>query len=654
VKLLEELNSAQQEAVRWTEGPILIVAGPGSGKTRCLTHKAAYLTKENLATPDEILLCTFTNKAGNEMKERLKKLLSQQPSIPWIGTFHAICARILRYDGKEIGISPNFTIYDDDDSKKIIKKLLAELRIPEKDARPGAVLGTIEGAKHELVSATDFQNFAHGYFQERVAKIYPKYQKTLAKNDALDFGDLISKTVKLFEQRPEILRRWQERFRYILVDEYQDTNRAQYTLVKALAKKHRNLCVVGDVSQAIYGWRGADFRNILNFQKDWPEAKVFRLEQNYRSTRKIIAAAKEVIEHNHTHIALSLWTKNSPGKKINVYQAANERDEAAYIVGKIKEGRSLNSYAILYRTNSQSRVLEEALIREGIPYQLVGGVRFYERREVKDILSYLRIIANPHDRLSLERIINTPPRRVGKKAQAGFRDRGWQVKDVATVFEFPLERLITQRDALPPLAIMDEILEKTGYLQWLDNRAEENLDRVENVKELRSVAAEFTTLKDFLQNVALVQNGHTPQGTTGKRQSAANKPAVTLITLHAAKGLEFPVVFIAGMEEGLFPHSRSMMDIHELEEERRLCYVGMTRAQKELYLTYAQKRLLFGDRSWREPSRFLAEIPEELLEITTSWRIFPKSTPLSDPLNGSYTNRKAPPEEDIFLRDELW
>ncbi len=650
MKLPKELNSAQQEAVCCTEGPILIIAGPGSGKTRCLVHKISYLIEEKGITPDCILGVTFTNKAASEMKERVEKL----STTPWIGTFHAICARILRYDGKEIGVPSNFTIYDDGDSKKIIKKLLAELRIPEKDARPGAVLGTIGGAKHELVDATSFQNFAHGYFQERVAKIYPKYQKTLTENDALDFGDLIFKTVKLFERRPEILKKWQDRFRYILVDEYQDTNRAQYTLVKTLASKYKNLCVVGDVSQAIYGWRGADFRNILNFQEDWPGTKVFHLEQNYRSTQKIIAAAKKVIEHNRTHIALNLWTKNSPGKKIKVYQAANEKDEAAYIVERVKGGTALSSYAVLYRTNAQSRVLEEALIREGIPYQLVGGVKFYERREVKDILSYLRIIANPHDRLSLERIINVPPRRVGKKAQASLRDRGWQVEDAAAVFEFSLEKLTAQRSTLPPLAMMDEILKKTGYLQWLGDRSEENIDRVENVKELRSVAAEFTTLKDFLQSVALVQNGYTPQGVVGGGRGAANGPAVTLITLHAAKGLEFPVVFITGMEEGLFPHAHSMMDTHGLEEERRLCYVGMTRAQKELHLTYAQKRLLFGDRSWREPSRFLAEMPEDLLEVTTSWRIFPKSTPLSDPPNGSYTSQKLPPEEDIFLRDELW
>ena len=644
-QILQDLNPAQREAVRATEGPILIVAGPGSGKTRCLTHKAAYLIRKGLAASDEILLVTFTNKAANEMKERVRKLLTEGPPIPqsqalgtssepdsspwrdavpkWIGTFHAICARILRIDGKEIGLPQNFVIYDESDSKKLIKKLLGKLRLPEREIHPGPVLGTIEGAKHELIDASSYPNYARGYFQEQVAKIYPEYQRTLAENQALDFGDLIFKAVRLFETRPKILEKWRNRFRYILVDEYQDTNRAQYVFVRMLAQKHRNLCVVGDVSQAIYGWRGADFRNILNFQKDWPEAKIFRLEQNYRSTKEIITAAKEVIEHNRTHIPLNLWTENSSGERIKIYEALNEKDEAQYTARKILNTKYQipdTNFAVLYRTNAQSRIFEETFIREGIPYQLVGGVKFYERREIKDILSYLRIIENPHDRLSLERIINVPPRGVGKKTQERLEARGWNLEDVDQVLEFPLEELRAQKENMTPLKIMDTILDQTGYLRWLDDGSEENLSRIENIEELRSVASQFESLKDFLENVALVENARNcrgpgqlffPQNTP---HATHHTPRVTLMTLHAAKGLEFPVVFILGLEEGLMPHSRSMTNSLELEEERRLCYVGMTRAQRELHLTYAQKRLYFGGNHCNKPSRFLTEIPEELIE----------------------------------------
>jgi len=687
--ILQDLNPAQQNAVQATDGPILIVAGPGSGKTRCLTHKAAYLIKREFAKSDEVLLVTFTNKAANEMKKRVHELLQKHtpkdvPPFPWAGTFHSTCARILRIDGQEIGIPQNFVIYDNGDSKSLIKKLLKKLRIPERDARPGPVLGTISSAKHELIDADEYQNHAYGFFQERVARVYPEYQKTLAENHALDFSDLIFKTVRLLELRPQILEKWQNRFHYILVDEYQDTNHAQYIFVKMLAQKHHNLCVVGDISQAIYSWRGADFRNILNFEKDWPGAQIFRLEQNYRSTQKIVTAAKEVIEHNRTHIALNLRTKNEPGAQIKIYEALNEKDEARYVARRIRnlkleqelcprnrtscsrailsrpEGsnpktasptgqvrccsysvstnhcatpteirNSSSSFAVLYRTNAQSRIFEETFIREGIPYQLIGGTKFYERREIKDILSYLRIIENPYDRLSLERIINVPPRKIGKKSQEKLELRGWQLKDAAKIFEFPLQELINQKKVQPPLEIMDEILDKTGYLRWLDDKSEENLARIENIKELRSVASQFSNLKDFLENVALVQNGCMPTekgqalkalGLSSKTpQSLAlepgpGKPTVTLMTIHAAKGLEFPVVFIVGMEEGLFPHSRAIMSNAELEEERRLCYVGITRAQKELHLTRARRRLYFGGNQRNEPSRFLGEIPEELIE----------------------------------------
>ena len=660
-EILQDLNDAQQEAVREADGPILIVAGPGSGKTRCLTHKVAYLIKEEKVPPEHILAVTFTNKASNEMKERVGKLLAtSDQQLPWIGTFHATCARILRIDGKEIGIPQNFVIYDEGDSKKLIKKVLEKLRILERDARPGPVLGTIEGAKHELIDAADYQNYAYGYFQEQVARIYPQYQKTLAENHALDFGDLIFKTVGLFELRPKVLEKWQDRFRYVLVDEYQDTNKAQYILIKLFAQRHHNICVVGDISQAIYGWRGADFRNILNFEKDWPEVKIFHLDQNYRSTKKIIRAAKGVIEHNRTHVALNLWTENTPGEKVKVYEAGDERDEAEYVARRIRAQtwrESLNSkepagrigfpesdseevprarlfssvdsspspgnFAVLYRTNAQSRAFEETFIREGISYQLVGGVKFYERREIKDILSYLRVIEDPSDRLSLERIINVPPRGVGKKTQEKLETQGWELGDVDRVLEFSLTGLLAQKERLSPLKIMDIVLDRTGYLRWLDDGSEENLSRIENIKELHSVASQFETLKDFLENVALVENARNSRGLDQlylpqnlQQLSVDRRPSsvVTLMTLHAAKGLEFPVVFIVGLEEGLLPHSRSLMDVYELEEERRLFYVGMTRAQEELHLTYTRERLYFGGDRVNQPSRFLAEIPEELLD----------------------------------------
>lgn len=633
-KILQDLNDAQKQAVQETEGPILIVAGPGSGKTRCLTHRIAYLIKEKNVPPENILAATFTNKASNEMKERAGKLLAtSDQQLPWIGTFHATCARILRIDGKEIGIPQDFVIYDEGDSKKLIKKLLEKLRILERDARPGPVLGTIEGAKHELIDAADYRGYAYGYFQGQVARIYPEYQKALSENHALDFGDLIFKTVRLFELRPRVLEKWQDRFRYLLVDEYQDTNKAQYVLVKLLAQKHHNICVVGDIAQAIYSWRGADFRNVLNFEKDWPKVKIFRLEQNYRSTQKIIQAAKEVIEHNRTHIALNLWTENASGDGIKVYEAEDEKDEAKYVTRKIRDTRyeiQDTNFAVLYRTNAQSRALEETFIHEGIPYQLVGGVKFYERREIKDTLSYLRIIENPSDRLGLERIINVPPRGVGKKTQEKLEARGWKLEDVDDILEFSFAELLAQKEKVPPSKMMDIVLDKTGYLRWLDDGSEENLSRVENIEELRSVASQFETLKEFLENVALVENArnsrganqlYLPQNTVdGMRDTlrvTRNAPFVTLMTLHAAKGLEFPVVFIVGIEEGLLPHSRSMVDIFELEEERRLFYVGMTRAQEELHLTYTRERLYFGGDRVSRASRFLSEIPKDLLDNQT-------------------------------------
>ncbi len=620
---------------------MLIIAGPGSGKTRCLTHKIAYLIESGKASPEEILAVTFTNKAANEMKERVEKLLRLQGPLqkkspglypqkpqrlgnaaagdPWIGTFHSICARILRIDGKEIGIPQNYVIYDSYDSQKVIKEIIKDLRLPEKELRPGSVLGTISSAKNELVTAEDYKNYAHGYYQEQVAKIYPQYQKILSQNNALDFGDLILKTVQLLQTKSEIRRKWQKRFKYFLVDEYQDTNHAQYVFIQAMAQKSGNLCVVGDVSQAIYSWRGANFKNILNFERDWPDAKTFHLEKNYRSTKIIIEAAKNVIENNRTHINLDLHTDNQAGRNLRVYEAWDEKDEAMYIARRVLLLPKSKKCGVFYRTNAQSRILEETLVRQGIPYQLVGGTKFYERREIKDILSYLRLVANPQDTLSLKRVINVPPRRVGKVTQKDLAKRNWKLKDADQYFEFSLSELIQNRDSLPPTKIMDIILNKTDYLKWLKERSEENEGRIENVKELRAVASQFENLKDFLENVTLVENSHTSQGkdqmylpSGGKQKLESSTPSVVLMTLHSAKGLEFPTVFITGLEEGLLPHSRSMLDNQQLEEERRLFYVGMTRAKKNLHLTYAQKRLFFGGQRAGEPSRFLREIPDDL------------------------------------------
>ncbi|MFW6110190.1 MAG: ATP-dependent helicase [Patescibacteria group bacterium] len=621
-KILKKLNDQQKKAVQKTEGPMLIAAGPGSGKTRCLTHKIAYLIKEKEIGPEKIMAVTFTNKAADEMKTRITHLCGQESAPSWLGTFHSLCARILRNDGAQGDISKNFVIYDTTDSKKLIKKILDARGISSKKTKPRAVLTTISSAKNELIGPEEYRGYARGYFQQQVASIYPDYQKMLKNNQALDFGDLIFRTVQLFQENSKIRKKWQTHFNYLLVDEYQDTNHAQYTFVKILAEKHRNLHVVGDVSQAIFGWRGADFRNILNFQTDWPDAQIYRLEKNYRSTKTIITAAKNVIENNHTHISLDLWTDNEKGSKIKLYEAQSEKDEAQYLTNKIKK-QTLNGperVAVLYRTNAQSRALEETFIHQGIPYQLVGGVKFYERKEIKDILSYLRIIENPQDTLSLERIINVPPRRVGNVTQQEIRETGWNLKEVDKHFEFNLLKLLEDKDNYTPLEIMDKILEQTKYLEWLEDGSEENEDRIENVKELRSVASKFPNLESFLESVTLIESARRPGGTSNMfipqtDSMADNVPPVTLMTLHAAKGLEFPVVFIVGLEEGLFPHSRSLTDTTELEEERRLLYVGMTRAQKELYLTYAQKRLYFGKTSHNLPSRFLSEIPENLIDL---------------------------------------
>ena len=608
-KILANLNSTQQQAVKYIKGPSLVLSGPGSGKTRVITHRIAYLIDELKVPPPDILSVTFTNKAANEMKVRIRKLVETVPL--WMGTFHSINAKILRESGGFIGISPNFTIFDDSDSLKLVKDVMKELDISTKNFTPGSVKGAIESAKSELIGPTEYQGFSKGYFQEIVSKVYNEYQKALQKSKALDFDDLLFHTVVLFQKYPEVLEKYQRRWKYILVDEYQDTNKAQYTFIKLLAQKERNLFVVGDASQAIYGWRGADFRNILNFSKDFPEGKIFNLEQNYRSTKKILTAATSVISKNRSHPVLNLWTKNQEGIPLILYEGKDEVEEAEYIIrtieGLIKtsQGFDLKSFAILYRTNSQSRVLEEALLRSGMPYTLVGGTRFYERKEIKDVTAYLKLLVNPDDQISFRRAVNTPPRGIGPAALQNSQNP--KVKGFWSIIKTLKEKSVQ----LQTIDIIDIVLTDTKYLDFLEDGTTEGAARVENVKELRSVATEYPNLTDFLENVALVEREYSPKN--NKKIDSDGKDTITLMTFHAAKGLEFPIVFMVGMEEGLFPHSRSMGDNYELEEERRLCYVGITRARDQLYLTYTQKRLYFGARTEGVVSRFILDIPEELI-----------------------------------------
>ena len=591
---LKDLNQEQKEAVLQTKGPIIILAGAGSGKTRVLTYKVIYLIKEKSIDPFNILMVTFTNKAANEMKERVQKM----GTSPTVATFHSLCAKILRVEGKHIGLFPQFAIYDTQDSLDAIKEAMKKLDISIKDYKPSSILANISQAKNELISDSDYLKYARGNFQEKVAKIYPQYQKILSENHALDFDDLLSKTVLLFENNSQILEKYQNRFQYILIDEYQDTNRAQYTLTKYLAKKWNNICVVGDFSQSIYSWRGADFTNLNKFKEDFKNTKTFSLSQNYRSTQKILDAASSVISKNTTHPVLKLWTKNPQGEEVVIFEAKNEQNEIEFIVNILDEFKiPFSDVAVLYRTNAQSRVLEEVFLHNSIPYILIGGTKFYERKEIKDVLSYLRNLDNQNDKISLKRI-----EKIGKRK---------------------MEKFLTLRDSFDKLNsqtidILDKVIRQTEYLSLYDPEDEEDRERLENIKELRSVALEFPSLTNFLENVSLVEQEY-PSATLGAGMpdgsvSGEKKDAVTLMTLHAAKGLEFPYVFMIGMEEGLFPHSRSLMDKNELEEERRLCYVGMTRARKRLFLTYARRRIFFGQKTSNIVSRFILELPEDILE----------------------------------------
>lgn len=603
--LLSELNPEQQKAVQATEGPVLILAGAGSGKTRVLTYRVAYLITVKKVSPHNILMVTFTNKAAAAMKERISKLLAShlgqgnKHELPYAGTYHSFCAKVLRIDGKHLGIPQDFLIYDEQDSLDAVKDIMKRLDISTKSFNPGAVLHTISEAKNELIGPTEYPQYARGYFQETVSTIYFEYQKLLHENGALDFDDLLMQTVILFQKNRELLGIYQEKYQYVLVDEYQDTNHAQYNLTKMLAGRYNNLCVVGDASQSIYRWRGADFRNILNFKHDFPSCKEFHLEQNYRSTQVILDAAFGVINKNTTHPILKLWTDRTGGDKITLYEARNEHDEASYISQIILQAnRPFTDHAILYRTNAQSRVLEESFLHAGIPYILVGGTRFYDRKEIKDVLSYLRLLFNPKDTVSYKRLEKN-----GKERFKKFLEFASEIKKDKKLVDFTT------------LELLDKSLEASHYLEIYDANIEEEAYRLENIKELRSVATEFPVLGEFLETVALVEQEYVPdhiKDLDGVRQ------AVTLMTLHAAKGLEFPYVYMVGMEEGLFPHSRSLMEKDELEEERRLCYVGITRAKEKLFLTYANRRLYFGQRTQNMISRFIADIPQHVIDSQVS------------------------------------
>lgn len=594
--LLADLNQQQHSAVTFGDGPLLILAGAGSGKTRAIVYRVAYLIGEKGIDPGRILLTTFTNKAASEMRERLTKLVGAAP--PFTGTFHSLCAKILRREGKYIGIPASYAIYDDRDQIEVVKQAIADFDLSIRDFKPRSVLATISAAKNELISSTEYPQYAKGHWQKTVAEIYILYQKKLKKYEALDFDDLLMDTVRLFQREPRVLADYQDRFLHVLVDEYQDTNQAQYVLTKLLAGRWRNLCCVGDASQSIYAWRGADFRNLNKLENDFPDLTVVNLERNYRSTQIILNAAYGVIANNSTHPVLSLWTDKKGGEKIEVFEASDEKEEAYFALHAINQLMSedkklrYKDFSVLYRTNAQSRVFEEAFIRFGVPYVLVGGTRFYERKEIKDCLAYLRVLSNPKDLVNFKRL-----EKIGKRRLERF-------------LNFSKRFRAKMQEKKNTLEIMDLILKETGYLDLYNPKDEEDLMRLENVKELRSVAQEFPNLTQFLENVSLVEQEHLPN----RPKSNQDRDAVNLMTLHAAKGLEFKVVFIAGMEEGLFPHSRSMLEKDELEEERRLCYVGITRAMNRLFLTYTRRRLYFGAYGSSIVSRFLNELPEELIQ----------------------------------------
>ena len=634
------LNPAQKEAVEHQDGPLLIMAGAGSGKTKVLTCKVANLLAHGVA-PYRILAITFTNKAATEMRERVDRMIGAQAKDVWLSTFHSFCAKFLRREIEATGLyKSNFVIYDTADSQAVIKAALKKLNLDEKQYSPGSVLNAISNAKNQLMGPKSMARDAGTFFEQKVAEIYDVYARELRTNNALDFDDLLMVSVLLLEENGEIRDKYQRRFQYILVDEYQDTNGAQYQLTKILAAQHRNLCVVGDADQSIYGWRGADIRNIMDFEKDYPEAKTVKLEQNYRSTKNILAAANAVIEHNTQRKPKELWTQNATGEKLTWYQGLDERDEANFVATAIQKQKTLfnvpyGDIAILYRTNAQSRVLEETFMRLGLPYTMVGGLKFYDRKEIKDVLAYLRVIYNPLDTVSLLRIINVPKRGLGAttltKLTAYADEQGLTLFDVISnpdvlsamgltarvqkplgLFAAFIFKIMGCQASMRISDLIDKVLDESGYIGELEKEKKpENESRLENLKEFIGVAKEFEqgeenpTLEAFLSQLALVSDIDNAE---------LEDDRVTLMTLHSAKGLEFPIVFMVGMEEGLFPHSRTLLDEGEIEEERRTCYVGITRAQRKLYLTNAESRTIYGRVNMNPPSRFLEEIPEEYLE----------------------------------------
>lgn len=629
--IVKGLNAAQKEAVLHENSPLLILAGAGSGKTKTLTHRVAYLVREKNIQPNNILSVTFTNKAAKEMRERVAMLLGAEAPdrtfFPWMGTFHSICVRLLRIDGQQIKIPKNFVIFDESDRLGAIKIAMKDLHISEKEFSPRAIVGLISSAKNDLVSPEEFASTAQLPMQKTAALVFPKYESIRRQAAALDFDDLIAETVRLLAEVPEIREKWQKYFQYILIDEYQDTNASQYKLVKMLLGTNKNICVVGDDWQSIYSWRGADYTNILNFERDYPGTTVIKLEQNYRSTKAILDAAHCIITKNTSRSDKKLWTEKSEGQPVQVVHAQSEMHEAEAIISRISssvgiKARGYDDFAVLYRTNAQSRSLEEAFVRYNIPYQIVGGVRFYDRAEIKDIIAYLRLVYQPADLASFNRIVNLPARGIGAKSLENFF--AWHAGSERTLVDSLLnvqmcntltpkareglhafgrliQSLSEQAEKLSLPDLVELAINRLNYFEYLKNSEPiKSEEKIENVRELISVAREYESLglSGFLEEVALVSSADTNQ----------EDRKVTLMTLHAAKGLEFPVVFMAGMEESIFPHSRALYDATEMEEERRLCYVGMTRAREELYLIAASSRLLYGTRLYNAPSRFISDI----------------------------------------------
>jgi DNA helicase-2/ATP-dependent DNA helicase PcrA len=674
--IYQDLNAPQQEAVLQTEGPLLVLAGAGSGKTRVLTHRIAHLITKGVA-PWQILAVTFTNKAAAEMRERVERLVGGDVARHmWISTFHTACVRILRQDIEHLGFNKNFVIFDAQDQLSIIKNIIKELNLSDQNFQPRAVLGAISTAKNKLTDALEYSRQAADYWANTVAEVFQRYQAKLRANNGLDFDDLIMMTVRLFREAPEVLQKYQAKFRYIMIDEYQDTNHAQFILVNLLASQYRNLCVVGDDDQSIYSFRAADIRNILEFERDFPEVKMIKLEQNYRSTKNILQVANEIIKNNRGRRPKRLWTENEEGELIRLYQAADDREEAGFVVREImrlvrEEGYRYQDFALLYRTNAQSRSFEEVLVQQGLPYRVIGGLRFYERKEIKDILAYLRFVYNPADRVSLARIINVPKRGIGAAARERFtyflEDHGYSVLEgLERLAEIPsltaralkpltaFKTLVQGWLALKNTATVSEltraILEQSGYLREL--QAEDTLEaqsRLENLDEFINLVAEFEinsedqSLAAFLETVALVADIDNYETETD---------ALVLMTLHSAKGLEFPVVFLVGLEEGIFPHSRSLLENSELEEERRLCYVGITRARRQLYITHAAMRLMYGNYQSAVPSRFLLEIPKTaVLDLNQRPKRVTKKSP---PVAGSFGMSSGSLESANPAADRSW